>query len=144
MLGIYIYILLAVPVLIGLSVSLRERHLDRRHFISFVGFTAALAAVAAAATHDGMYMRQGVQSSYSTSFAWKVLLATSGLSALLALRVFDLVEAVLRDPFQGIGKPEPLKYLLAGCWSRRITQEHRLVYRVAGTRIDFLHAKYHY
>lgn len=143
MLGIYIYILLAVPVLIGLSVSLRERHLDRRHFISFVGFTAALAAVAAA-THDGMYMRQGVQSSYSTSFAWKVLLATSGLSALLALRVFDLVEAVLRDPFQGIGKAEPLKYLLAGCWSRRITQEHRLVYRVPGTRIDFLQAKYHY
>ena len=62
----------------------------------------------------------------------------------VALRVFDLVEAVLRDPFQGIGKPEPLKYLLAGCWSRRITQEHRLVYRVAGTRIDFLQVKYHY
>jgi toxin YoeB len=62
----------------------------------------------------------------------------------VALRIFDLVEAVLRDPFQGIGKPEPLKYLLAGCWSRRITQEHRLVYRVAGTRIDFLQAKYHY
>jgi toxin YoeB len=62
----------------------------------------------------------------------------------VALRVFDLVEAVLREPFQGIGKPEPLKYLLAGCWSRRITQEHRLVYRVAGTRIDFLQAKYHY
>lgn len=62
----------------------------------------------------------------------------------VALRVFDLVEAVLRDPFQGIGKPEPLKYVLAGCWSRRITQEHRLVYRVAGTRIDFLQAKYHY
>jgi toxin YoeB len=62
----------------------------------------------------------------------------------VALRIFDLIEAVLRDPFQGIGKPEPLKYLLAGCWSRRITQEHRLVYRVAGTRIDFLQAKYHY
>jgi toxin YoeB len=62
----------------------------------------------------------------------------------MASRVFDLIEAVLRDPFQGIGKPEPLKYLLAGCWSRRITQEHRLVYRVAGTRIDFLQAKYHY
>ena len=62
----------------------------------------------------------------------------------VALRVFDLIEAVLRDPFRGIGKPEPLKYLLAGCWSRRITQEHRLVYRVAETRIDFLQAKYHY
>ena len=62
----------------------------------------------------------------------------------IALRVLDLIEAVLRDPFDGSGKPEPLKYLLAGCWSRRITQEHRLVYRVAGTRIDFLQAKYHY
>ena len=62
----------------------------------------------------------------------------------IALRVLDLIEAVLRDPFHGIGKPEPLKYVLAGCWSRRITQEHRLVYRVAGTRIDFLQAKYHY
>jgi toxin YoeB len=51
---------------------------------------------------------------------------------------------VLRDPFIGIGKPEPLKYVLAGCWSRRITQEHRLVYRVGGDRIDFLQAKYHY
>jgi toxin YoeB len=62
----------------------------------------------------------------------------------IALRVLDLIEAILRDPFDGIGKPEPLKYVLAGCWSRRITQEHRLVYRVAGTRIDFLQAKYHY
>jgi toxin YoeB len=61
-----------------------------------------------------------------------------------ALRVFDLIEAVLREPFTGIGKPEPLKYVLAGCWSRRITQEHRLVYRVAQTRIDFLQARYHY
>jgi toxin YoeB len=55
-----------------------------------------------------------------------------------------LIEVVLRGPFDGIGKPEPLKYVLAGCWSRRITKEHRLVYRVAGTRIDFLQAKYHY
>ncbi len=62
----------------------------------------------------------------------------------VALRVLDLIEAVMSDPFTGIGKPEPLKYVLAGCWSRRITQEHRLVYRVAGSRIDFLQAKYHY
>jgi toxin YoeB len=61
-----------------------------------------------------------------------------------ALRAFELIEAVLRDPFAGIGKPEPLKYLLAGCWSRRITQEHRLVYRVSERRIDFLQARYHY
>jgi toxin YoeB len=62
----------------------------------------------------------------------------------VALRVLELVEASLADPFAGIGKPEPLKYLLAGCWSRRITQEHRLVYRVAAGRIDFLQARYHY
>jgi toxin YoeB len=62
----------------------------------------------------------------------------------VALRVLDLVEAVMRDPFAGIGKPEPLKFVLAGCWSRRITQEHRLVYKVSENRIDFLQARYHY
>jgi toxin YoeB len=62
----------------------------------------------------------------------------------VALRALDLVEAVLRDPFQGIGKPEPLKYLAAGAWSRRLTQEHRLVYLVREDRIDFLQARYHY
>jgi toxin YoeB len=61
-----------------------------------------------------------------------------------ALRTLELVEATLRDPFQGIGKPEALKYVLAGCWSRRITQEHRLVYKVGETRVDFLQARYHY
>jgi toxin YoeB len=62
----------------------------------------------------------------------------------VALRLLQLVEAVLRDPFQGIGKPEALKFALAGCWSRRLTQEHRLVYRVSANRIDFLQARYHY
>ena len=62
----------------------------------------------------------------------------------VALRLLELVEAISRDPFQGIGKPEPLRYVLAGCWSRRITQEHRLVYRVSKDRIDFLQARYHY
>jgi toxin YoeB len=61
-----------------------------------------------------------------------------------ALRILDLVDAVLSDPFQGLGKPEPLKYQLAGCWSRRITQEHRLVYRVDGRSVHFLQARYHY
>jgi toxin YoeB len=61
-----------------------------------------------------------------------------------ALRILELIEAVLTNPFLGIGKPEPLKFELAGCWSRRITQEHRLVYRVGRNRIDFLQARYHY
>jgi toxin YoeB len=62
----------------------------------------------------------------------------------IALRVLDLVEAVMRDPFNGIGQPEPLKYLAQGAWSRRLTQEHRIVYVVSDDRIDFLQAKYHY
>lgn len=61
-----------------------------------------------------------------------------------ALRVVDLVEAALRDPFRGIGKPEPLRFYLKGCWSRRVTQEHRLVYLVRDERVDFLPARYHY
>jgi toxin YoeB len=61
-----------------------------------------------------------------------------------ALRVLELIESVLRDPFHGIGKPEPLKYSIAGCWSRRISQEHRLVYKVSGDSIEFLQARYHY
>jgi toxin YoeB len=62
----------------------------------------------------------------------------------VALRVVQMTEAVLRDPSSGPGKPEPLKHALAGCWARRITQEHRLVYRVSERRIDFLQARYHY
>ncbi len=62
----------------------------------------------------------------------------------IALRAFNLIEAILREPFDGIGKPEPLKYLLAGAWSRRLTQEHRIVYLVSDTKIDFLQARYHY
>ncbi|MCC6588010.1 MAG: Txe/YoeB family addiction module toxin [Bryobacterales bacterium] len=61
-----------------------------------------------------------------------------------AIRILDLVEAVLRDPFRGVGKPEALRHTFAGCWSRRVTQEHRLVYRVSEDRIDFLQARYHY
>ena len=62
----------------------------------------------------------------------------------VSLRAFDLIEAIMRDPFTGIGKPEPLRFVLAGAWSRRLTQEHRIVYLVSGSRIDFLQARYHY
>ncbi len=60
------------------------------------------------------------------------------------LRAFDLTEAILREPFDGMGKPEPLKYLASGAWSRRLAQEHRIVYLISETRIDFLQARYHY
>jgi toxin YoeB len=62
----------------------------------------------------------------------------------VALRAFSLIEAILHDPFEGIGKPEPLKYLAAGAWSRRLTQEHRIVYLVSEDQVDFLQARYHY
>jgi toxin YoeB len=62
----------------------------------------------------------------------------------LALKAFDLIEAILREPFTGIGKPEPLKYLVPGAWSRRLTREHRVVYLVRDNQIDFLQARYHY
>jgi toxin YoeB len=61
-----------------------------------------------------------------------------------ALKALEIVEAVMRDPFRGIGKPEPLKYLVSGCWSRRLTQEHRIVYLVKKDAIEFLQARYHY
>jgi toxin YoeB len=62
----------------------------------------------------------------------------------IALKALEIVEAILREPFSEIGKPEPLKYLVSGAWSRRLTQEHRIVYLVSSDRIDFLQARYHY
>jgi toxin YoeB len=61
-----------------------------------------------------------------------------------AKRLLDLVEAILRDPFVGIGKPEPLKCLGSDVWSRRLTQEHRCVYVVTTDRVDFLQGRYHF
>ncbi|MCY3929368.1 MAG: Txe/YoeB family addiction module toxin [Acidobacteria bacterium] len=62
----------------------------------------------------------------------------------LALRTLRLMDAIMRDPFKGEGKPEPLRHELAGQWSRRIDREHRLVYEVSGDRVYFLAARYHY
>lgn len=59
-------------------------------------------------------------------------------------RVNTLIEACLRDPFQGIGKPEQLKYGASGSWSRRITDEHRLVYIVIEEDLINIQARYHY
>jgi toxin YoeB len=62
----------------------------------------------------------------------------------IALRIFTLIEDTMRHPFTGLGKPEPLKHLPGNVWSRRITQEDRLVYRVYENKVDFLQARYHY
>ncbi len=61
-----------------------------------------------------------------------------------ALRVLDLVESIVRDPFGGVGKPEPLRNMGSEVWSRRVTMEHRIVYEVRTDRIYFLQARYHY
>ena len=60
------------------------------------------------------------------------------------MRILKLVIDIQRDPFDGIGKPEPLKYDFGGCWSRRIDQEHRLIYQVTETKIRILACRYHY
>jgi toxin YoeB len=62
----------------------------------------------------------------------------------VVLRLLDMVDSVMRDPFHGIGKPEPLKHLGAGVWARRLTREHRVIYLVEHTLITFLKARYHY
>jgi toxin YoeB len=59
-------------------------------------------------------------------------------------RINRLLDDILRNPSSGIGKPEPLRHVLAGCWSRRIDDEHRLVYLVDGDDIVVLQARYHY
>jgi toxin YoeB len=62
----------------------------------------------------------------------------------VARRLDQLVVAIARDPFKGMGKPEPLRGPLSGWWSRRITREHRLVYRVEKGEVWILQARYHY
>lgn len=59
-------------------------------------------------------------------------------------RINRLIDDALRDPFAGIGKPEQLRHALAGAWSRRITEEHRLVYVVDGDDLVIIQARYHY
>ena len=59
-------------------------------------------------------------------------------------RLNQLIKETLRNPFEGLGKPEPLKYKYQGCWSRRINQEHRLVYKVLDNEIIILSCRFHY
>ncbi len=64
-------------------------------------------------------------------------------------RIKDLIKSIRQDPFKGLGKPEPLRYDLKGCWSRRITSEHRIIYKISGTKgVDqkcvILQCRFHY
>lgn len=62
----------------------------------------------------------------------------------ILLKIFELIEAIVREPFDGIGKPEPLRHKSTDTWSRRITKEHRIVYKVRAEKINFVQARYHY
>ena len=59
-------------------------------------------------------------------------------------KINDLIDNILATPFAGIGKPEPLKFELSGCWSRRINQQHRLVYRIRNRKLEIISCRYHY
>jgi toxin YoeB len=60
------------------------------------------------------------------------------------VKIFELIKDIQRSPFSGIGKPEPLKHQLKGLWSRRITQEHRLIYKVSGEELIIVSCRFHY
>jgi toxin YoeB len=79
-----------------------------------------------------------------TSKGWEDYLWWQSTDRQTLKRINRLVEAVVRDPFEGIGKPEPLKHMLTGAWSRRIADEHRLVYVVRDDEVVILQARYHY
>lgn len=76
--------------------------------------------------------------------AWEDYLYWQQQDKKILVRINDLIKDTLRSPFKGIGKPEPLKGNLAGFWSRRITDEHRLVYAVKESRIHIIQCRYHY
>jgi toxin YoeB len=76
--------------------------------------------------------------------AWDDFLYWMGSDRRMAVRITRLIGEIQRDPFTGIGKPEPLKDSLSGYWSRRIDDEHRLVYRADGKEIKILKARRHY
>jgi toxin YoeB len=80
--------------------------------------------------------------------AWKEYLAWQSEDAVILAKLNGLLEECRRDPFRGTGKPEPLRRNLTGWWSRRITGEHRLVYRVRGSgdaqALEVLSCRYHY
>ncbi len=79
-----------------------------------------------------------------TDDAWDDYLYWQSHDKKLLKRVNLLIKDTKREPFEGLGKPEPLKYELAGCWSRRITDEHRLVYEVSEQGIIIISCRFHY
>ena len=76
--------------------------------------------------------------------AWEEYLFWQATDAKQLSRINQLVKEIIREPFSGIGKPEPLRHAFQGWWSRRIDSEHRLVYKVAGQQLWIAQLRYHY
>jgi len=76
--------------------------------------------------------------------AWEDYLYWQEAEKAMVKKINSLIKEILRNPFEGNGKPEQLKYSLAGCWSRRINLEHRLVYRIDNDSVVVLQCRYHY
>ena len=79
-----------------------------------------------------------------SELAWEDYLYWQKQDRKLVELINKLIEATARDPFMGIGKPEPLKHAFAGFWSRRINDEHRMVYRVTGDQLEIAQLRFHY
>ncbi len=79
-----------------------------------------------------------------TDLAWDDYLFWQKNDKTLLKRINELIKVIKRTPYEGIGKPEPLKFELAGKWSRRINEEHRLVYEIEKTRVLIYQCRYHY
>ena len=76
--------------------------------------------------------------------SWEEYLSWQSTDKKVLKKINSLIKDIKREPFEGIGKPEPLKYELQGCWSRRVTDEHRLVYEVENDALYIVSCKYHY
>jgi toxin YoeB len=75
---------------------------------------------------------------------WEEYLYWQQTDKKIVKKINDLIKEISRDPYEGIGKPEPLKHSYSGYWSRRITDEHRLVYKVEGEILIIVQVRYHY
>ena len=80
----------------------------------------------------------------SADTAWDDYLYWQKHDRKIVIRINTLIREIQRDPMTGVGKPEPLKHALAGFWSRRITEEHRIVYKVDGDSLLLAQLRYHY
>jgi toxin YoeB len=79
-----------------------------------------------------------------SSQAWDDYLHWQRTDRKILKRINDLIKEITRTPYEGTGKPEPLRHALAGYWSRRIDDEHRLVYKIDGEAVLIAQARYHY